>query len=149
MKGFAGYPEVVEVVVFVKDHRGADQRVNLGGLQQPVRFDDISQRLVDLGFPKFSSFVSRRVEYDITVSTGSSTCGGIRGEINIDQPLLHFFHDVFLETTNPQPFDSTKSIAKVGEDDNIDIGGLVRIAFRKTTHVPSKSSAVRKKNVSY
>jgi hypothetical protein len=165
MKGFAGYPEVVEVVVFVKDHRGADQRVNLGGLQQPVRFDDISQRLVDLGeervasmlrsslqrdlkgFPKFSSFVSRRVEYDITVSTGSSTCGGIRGEINMfaislslvpsaeplhsDQPLLHFFHDVFLETTNPQPFDSTESIAKAGEDDNIDIGGLVRIAFRK------------------
>ena len=49
MKGFAGSPEVVEVVVFVKDHQGTDQRVNLGGLQQPVRFDDISQRLVVLG----------------------------------------------------------------------------------------------------
>jgi hypothetical protein len=48
-----------------------------------------------------------------------------------DQPLLHFYHDVFLETTNPQPFDSTESIAKVREDDNIDIGGLVRMAFRK------------------
>ena len=48
-----------------------------------------------------------------------------------DQPLLHFYHDVFLETTNPQPFDSTESIAKVGEDNNIDVGGLVRIAFRK------------------
>lgn len=142
MKGLAGYPEVAEVVVFVKDHQGADQSVNLGGLQQPVRFDDISQRLVDLGFPKFSSFVSRRVEHDITVSTGSSTCDGVRGEINIDQPLLHFYHDVFLETTNPQPFDFTESIAKVGEDNNIDVGGLVKIAFRKTTRVPSKSSAV-------
>lgn len=49
MKGFVGYPGVVEVVVFVKDHQGADQRVDLGGLKQPVRFDDISQRLVDLG----------------------------------------------------------------------------------------------------
>ena len=101
MKGFPGSPEVVEVVVFVKDHQGTDQRVNLGGLQQPVRFDDISQRLVVLGeehvasiqrsslhcglkgFPKFSSFVSRRVEHDITVSTGSSTCDGVRGEINM------------------------------------------------------------------
>jgi len=55
MKGFAGYPEVVEVVVFVKDHQGADQRVNLGGLQQPVRFDDISQRLVDLGEKRIAS----------------------------------------------------------------------------------------------
>ena len=55
MKGLAGSPEVVEVVMFVKDHQGADQRVNLGGLRQPVRFDDISQRLVGLGEERVAS----------------------------------------------------------------------------------------------
>ena len=98
------YPEIVQVVVFLKDEHGVEQSADLGTIPQPLILGDLQERLVKrgkcrprqsiyatsdvhltnyIGFPKPSVLVSRPIPYDLKITSAPSNFNGVSGQINL------------------------------------------------------------------
>ncbi|KAF8837344.1 hypothetical protein BDN67DRAFT_207963 [Paxillus ammoniavirescens] len=92
----------VDVIVFVSLPDGSGEAaVHIKALPTPLQFDDIANKLIAAGYPKPTVLVSRR--HTVTVTGGPSGHAPDGGwQVNVDQPLLHFYHKVFLANGTEQ-----------------------------------------------
>lgn len=127
------YPENVQVVVSLK---GKQQSVDLGTIPQPLTFGDLQERLSKQGFPELFVLVSRPTPCDLKITSAPSNFNGVSGQINLDQPLLHFYNNVYLQSTDSQNFDSTATSAVIGNYNKVKVGDLASIGFERTIRVP-------------
>ncbi|KAF8837956.1 hypothetical protein BDN67DRAFT_132714 [Paxillus ammoniavirescens] len=129
----------VDVVVFVTSPGGSGETaVHIKALPVPLQFDVIAKKLTEAGYPKPATLVSRRPEcHAITVTQGPSSCLSGRGwQINIDQPLLHFYHKVFLASGAEQKPSPYVSEATLTEGGNVAQVSDLEMRFHRTIRVP-------------
>lgn len=132
------HPPSVRVHVFFE---GVEQEIDLGTISQPVRFDDLEERLVNRGFPKpFVLFIRPVPPHNVKVTSAPSSFNDVTGEmlINLDQPLIHFYSHIYLEAVaDVQEVDSDATSSTIHKDNNsVNVGGLVSIGFQRTIRVP-------------
>ncbi|KIJ11855.1 hypothetical protein PAXINDRAFT_15306 [Paxillus involutus ATCC 200175] len=128
----------VNVVVFVSSPGGSGETaVHIKALPIPLKFDEIAKKLIEAGYPKPATLVSRPECHAVTVTQGPSSCPPSGGcQINLDQPLLHFYHKVFLTSgakQNPSPYISE---AQLTEGGNVALVSNLKMRFHRTIRVP-------------
>ncbi|KAF9226064.1 hypothetical protein BS17DRAFT_528292 [Gyrodon lividus] len=94
--------------------------VHIKDLPLPLRFDEVAQRLFQAGYKTPTAFVSRWQCHAITVTNGpSGRAPDGAWQANVDQPLLHFYHKVFLTSNGEEkspPYVSEAELAEAGND---------------------------------
>ncbi|KAF8163723.1 hypothetical protein B0H34DRAFT_795393 [Crassisporium funariophilum] len=129
-------PRSIEVNVSLNEV-STEQTICLGDVVNPVQFQDIVNRLSQLGFSEprcLSSFNP----YEVKVTSGESSFdGAYKGQINIDQPLIHYYHQCFMPIAHPNDDDDhAYTEAEIVRNDKVEVGGLARIGFQRTIRVP-------------
>ncbi|KAF8550288.1 hypothetical protein OG21DRAFT_1514194 [Imleria badia] len=97
-QSFASPSQTVNVVVFTPPSTNVSGKTvtDLKDLPLPLKFDDVARELIQAGHKEPTHLVLRQHPV-ITITDGPS--GGTADEgwhANIDQPLLHFYHKIFL-----------------------------------------------------
>ncbi|KIJ11830.1 hypothetical protein PAXINDRAFT_101511 [Paxillus involutus ATCC 200175] len=129
----------VDVIVFMPLIDGSGETaVHLKALPRPLQFDEIAKKLIEAGYSKPpTTLVPRPQCHAVTITEGPSGQAPDGGwQINVDQPLLHFYHKVFLANSamqNPPPYVSE---AELTEGDNAAVVGDLKIRFHRTIRVP-------------
>ncbi|TFK70050.1 ubiquitin-domain-containing protein [Pluteus cervinus] len=111
----------------------------------PYPFDerDLTRFAKKAGYTEPATFSQLRERYCIKVTDGESQCQiGQDGLINIDQPLLHYYHKTFLPVSDRhrgirnRDSNERSSIANLCKNNKfIDMGGM-RVSLRRTIRVP-------------
>ncbi|KAF8552463.1 hypothetical protein OG21DRAFT_1486212 [Imleria badia] len=124
-QSFAVPSQTVEVVVFTPRSTNVSGKTvtHLQDLPLPLTFDDVAKKLIQVGHkePTTLALGQRAV---ITITDGPSRGSADEGwHVNIHQPLLHFYHKVFLGSDARDP-PTYVSEAKIGDDDSALVAGL-------------------------
>ncbi|KIK79448.1 hypothetical protein PAXRUDRAFT_834089 [Paxillus rubicundulus Ve08.2h10] len=132
----------VDVVVFVPSIDSSGKTaVHLKALPLPLQFDTIANKLVEAGCTRPTSLVSRPQCHAVTVTEGPSGRTPDGGwQINVDQPLLHFYHKVFLASGAEQKPPPYVSMAHLIESGNTALVGDLKIRFHRTIRVPDNDT---------
>ncbi|TFK70070.1 hypothetical protein BDN72DRAFT_569765 [Pluteus cervinus] len=87
----------------------------LDDVSYPFDESNLTRLAGDAGYAKCVMFAQLRERHQLKVTYGKSSCQvGRSGSINIDQPLLHYYREVFLPVSNlnnhdEQPDDNSSS----------------------------------------
>ncbi|KIJ10347.1 hypothetical protein PAXINDRAFT_102032 [Paxillus involutus ATCC 200175] len=110
----------VDVLVFVSSPDGSGETaVHIKACSIPLQFDDIAKKLIEAGHPEPTTIVSRRLCHAVTLTEGPSGYTPDGGWlVNMDQPLLHFYHKVFLAKGAEQNLPPYVSEAQLTEHGN-------------------------------
>ncbi|KAF8837974.1 hypothetical protein BDN67DRAFT_1013451 [Paxillus ammoniavirescens] len=128
--------QIVDVVVFVSPPNGSGETaVHIKALHIPLQFDEVAKKLIEAGYPEPTTLVSRRPGHDtVTLTDGPSGCTPDgKWQVNMDQPLLHFYHKVLLASGAEPPYVSKVQLV---EDSNAARVSGVEIRFHRTIRVP-------------
>ncbi|KAF9236671.1 hypothetical protein BU15DRAFT_76769 [Melanogaster broomeanus] len=128
----------VNVVVFIPSIAGSGETaVHIKDLPLPLEFKEISKRLIEAGFKEPTTLASRHRCHDIIVTEGPSGHTNDGGwHINVDQPLLHFYHKVFLASDGEDKPPPYVNEAKLTEGDDTVLIDDLKIRFHRTIRVP-------------
>ncbi|KAF8547911.1 hypothetical protein OG21DRAFT_829493 [Imleria badia] len=137
LPSFASQSQTVDVVVLTPPSSNVSGKstIHLKDLPLPLKFDDVARELIQAGH-KEPIRLTLRQRPVITITDGPS--GGSADEgwhVNIDQPLLHFYHKTFLGKSARDPPEYV-SEAQMIEDGNAVLVGGLRIEFHRTIRVP-------------
>ncbi|KAF8546836.1 ubiquitin-domain-containing protein [Imleria badia] len=136
-QSIASPSQTVDVVVFTPRSTNVSGKTvtHLQDLPLPLTFDDVAKRLIQAGHKEPTHLILRQHPV-VTITNGPSGSSGDEGwHVNIDQPLLHFYHKVFLGNDARDPAEYV-SEAKMIEDGNAALVGGLRIEFHRTIRVP-------------
>ncbi|KII88774.1 hypothetical protein PLICRDRAFT_176316 [Plicaturopsis crispa FD-325 SS-3] len=137
------------VTVAISDRsRGAVIQTALDDVPVPVQFDEVARRLVEKGYAAPKVLLSRSVlKHKIKVTSAPSKyIPGVGGQINADQPLLHFYHQVYLPAITADKdrlFPAVKPVSQPAKyvseakiiHGRVEVGG-VKVRFHRTVRVP-------------
>ncbi|TFK70071.1 hypothetical protein BDN72DRAFT_819341 [Pluteus cervinus] len=115
----------------------------------PYPFDqrDLTRLAGNAGYSEPATFTQLRERYRLNVTNGESQCQiGQDGLINIDQPLLHYYHKTFLPVSNNNggtgngDLNERASTTKLCRNNEfIDMGGM-SVGLRRTIRVPDNGT---------
>ncbi|KAF8837976.1 hypothetical protein BDN67DRAFT_972245 [Paxillus ammoniavirescens] len=128
----------IDVVVFVPSTDGSGETaVHIKALSLPLQFDAIADKLVEAGCTRPTTLVSKPQCHAVTVTEGPSGRTPYGGwQINVDQPLLQFYHKVFLASGAEQKLPPYVSGAQLTESGNTALVNDLKIRFHRTIRVP-------------
>ncbi|RDB30966.1 hypothetical protein Hypma_000125 [Hypsizygus marmoreus] len=131
-------PQKVNVSISFDNRPGTT--ILLKDLSNPVQYTAIARALSQKGYtpPEILVRSARPKHQAKIIDGGSQFTVGSRGQINIDQPLIHFFNDYFRPPSKdngdgdnlPMHISESKTTHK-----GVDVGG-VSISFQRTLRVP-------------
>ncbi|KAF8557542.1 hypothetical protein OG21DRAFT_1482209 [Imleria badia] len=135
--GTSAPSQTVDVIVFTPRSTNVSGKTvtHLKNLPLPLTFDDVAKELIQAGHkePTTLTLGQRPI---VTITDGPS--GGNANEgwhVNIDQPLLHFYHKVFLGSDARDP-PSYVSKAEIMEARDLAYVAGLHIGFHRTIRVP-------------
>ncbi|KAF8547913.1 hypothetical protein OG21DRAFT_829509 [Imleria badia] len=136
-QSFASPPQTIDIVATTPPSSNVSGKssIHLKDLPLPLKFDDVARELIQAGHKEPTHLVLRQRPL-ITITDGPS--GGSADEgwhVNIDQPLLHFYHKVFLGN-DARDLAEYVSEAKMVEGGNAALVAGLRIEFHRTIRVP-------------
>ncbi|KAF8969629.1 hypothetical protein BDZ97DRAFT_1794340 [Flammula alnicola] len=125
----------IDVKILLIDNNNREQCVELRNVTCPLRYDELVRRLNQHGILESSIFIQNNI-YDVKVTgLDSSFDGSFSGQINMDQPLLHYYNHCCLRNGQISDSDAIAE-AKIVNNQKIEVGGLARIGFQRTIRVP-------------
>ncbi|OCH84774.1 hypothetical protein OBBRIDRAFT_839456 [Obba rivulosa] len=133
-----------------------DDQIQLKSVPVPLNYDDLCDRLrehgltmpmKDPGAQRPDALLVLPEEYQLTVGDSPSEFSAcVGGTINMDQPLIQYYHEVFLHSTRTADCDHSNASSEVSEasieaDGSAVNVGDVRLSFRRTVRVPDNAKS--------
>ncbi|KAF8546935.1 hypothetical protein OG21DRAFT_1490671 [Imleria badia] len=129
-QSIASLSQIVDIIVFALPltNISGKSTIHLKDLPLPLKFDNIARELIQAGHNEPTRLILRQHPL-ITITDGPSGGSADEGwQVNIDQPLLHFYHKVFLGKDARDPPDYV-SEAKMVEGGNTALVAGLHIEF--------------------